>query len=162
MQSSLLTPCQAPPPYKRQILTDGSSTSDKIHDPPSRYVKVPITWIPSHIRIQGNQTADQAANLGLQMSDPSCKIKLSHKEMYSLITIKIKAEWTKDLTPIASNWAINITLKSTVKTTLNHPRRYKDRTIIRLLHGYFHTQHIKNAVQSVITAVKLRPLNMCY
>ncbi|GFY15636.1 RNase H domain-containing protein [Trichonephila clavipes] len=62
--------------------------------------QVCLQWIPSHVGVPGNETADELAGKGCGLSSPSSTV-LTHSEIHAFQITKINLTWRN---PPAHHW----------------------------------------------------------
>ena len=92
---------------------------------------VHFTWVPSHVGLQGNEDADKLAKLGCT-SGTEHPIKLSVKEVYSLIKMRISEHWSHIWDQYCNKQNIDINRSKPSKMIQYHSDRNMDCQYTRL------------------------------
>ncbi len=58
-------------------------------------ITVVFLWVPAHIGIQGNETADKEAKTAVKNNDINVIVNLSKSEIKSIIKKRLKERWQK-------------------------------------------------------------------
>jgi hypothetical protein len=106
--------------------------------------KVTLVWVPAHVGIYGNESADTAAKQALKHTTKDTKLPLNYNEIKSLITAAINTKWQNTWAQSTTGKFLhNITTHTPKQTKYTHPNRKVNNSINRLKVGRTQLNHHK-------------------